>query len=114
MYYEFNSYYLKLNSRNSLDKLVNLLKDNPELRIEIQSHTDSRGPTNYNNLLSQKRADGVADYLEKSGINSGRLVSSGKGENELSNRCKDGVSCTEEEHAKNRRTEFVILAKNAK
>ena len=114
VYYEFNSYYLKLASRNSLDKLVKLLKDNPELRIEIQSHTDSRGPTNYNNLLSQKRADGVADYLEKSGINTDRLVSSGKGESELSNRCKDGVSCAEEEHAKNRRTEFVILAKNAK
>ncbi len=114
VYYGFNSYYLKLNSRNSLDKLVTLLKDNPELRVEIQSHTDSRGPANYNNMLSQKRADGVADYLQKSGIKADRLVPNGKGETELTNRCKDGVNCDEDEHAVNRRTEFVILGNNKK
>lgn len=114
VYYGFNSYYLKLNSRNSLDKLVTLLKDNPDLRVEIQSHTDCRGPANYNNLLSQKRADGVADYLEKSGIKADRLEAIGKGETELANRCKDGVNCDEDEHAVNRRTEFVILGRDKK
>ena len=114
VYYEFNSYYLKQNSRNSLDKLVTLLKDNPELRIEIQSHTDSRGPANYNNMLSQKRADGVAEYLKKAGIQADRLETVGKGETELTNRCKDGVNCDEDEHAANRRTEFIILGNDKK
>lgn len=114
VYYAFNSYYLKLNSRNSLDKLVTLLKDNPELRVEIQSHTDCRGPSNYNSLLSQKRADGVAKYLQESGIKADRLVPVGKGETELANRCQDGVNCDEDEHAVNRRTEFVILGSNKK
>ena len=114
VYYGFNSYYLKQNSRNSLDKLVTLLKDNPELRVEIQSHTDCRGPANYNDMLSQKRADGVSEYLQKSGIKADRLVAIGKGETELANKCKDGVNCDEDEHAANRRTEFVILGSNKK
>lgn len=114
VYYAFNSYYLKLHSRNSLDKLVTLLKDNPDLRVEIQSHTDSRGPANYNSLLSQKRADAVSDYLQSSGIKSTRLEAIGKGETELTNRCKDGVNCDEDEHAANRRTEFVILGSDKK
>ena len=109
VYYAFNSYYLKLEAKKSLQGLVNLLRDNPELRIEIQSHTDSRGPANYNNLLSQRRADGVADYLASVGIKSSRLVPIGKGEKELSNKCADEVNCTETEHAQNRRTEFLIL-----
>src|SRR5690606_37021743 len=109
VYYGFNSYYLKLDSRKSIDILIKLLKDNPDLRVEIQSHTDSRGPSNYNNLLSQRRADAVVKYITEAGIKESRLVAIGKGENELTNKCKDEVPCTEEEHAANRRTEFIIL-----
>src|SRR5690554_5189926 len=114
VYYGFNSYYLKLESRKSIDKLIKLLKDNPELRVEIQSHTDSRGPANYNNLLSQRRADAVVKYITDAGIKESQLVAIGKGENELANKCKDGVTCTDEEHAANRRTEFIILGKTDK
>lgn len=109
VFYDFNSYYLKANSRKSIDKLYIFLKDNPEVRVEIQSHTDSQGPAGYNMLLSQKRADAVVDYLSGKGIAKDRLVAVGKGETELTNKCKDGVPCTDDEHAANRRTEFVIL-----
>lgn len=109
VYYDFNSYYLKANSRKSIDKLLVFLKDNPEVRVEIQSHTDSQGPASYNMLLSQRRADAVVDYLSGKGIARNRLVAVGKGETELTNKCKDGVPCTESEHGVNRRTEFVIL-----
>lgn len=111
VYYGFNSYYLKLESRKSVDRLIKLLKDNPELRVEIQSHTDSRGPANYNNLLSQRRADAVVKHITDAGINESRLIAMGKGEYELTNKCTDGVSCTDGEHAANRRTEFIILGK---
>ncbi len=109
VYYDFNSYYLKANSRKSIDKLLVFLRDNPEVRVEIQSHTDSQGPESYNMLLSQRRADAVVEYLTDKGIAKSRLVAVGKGETELTNKCKDGVPCTEAEHAVNRRTEFVIL-----
>jgi len=109
VYYDFNSYRLKSESKEYLNKLVSLLDDNPGVKVQIQSHTDSRGPSNYNKLLSQKRADAVIHYLQSKGIDTERLESVGFGETELTNKCADGVPCTNAEHAKNRRTEFVLL-----
>ena len=114
VYYDFNSYYLKAESKKSVDKLIKLLNDNPELRVEIQSHTDSRGPANYNKLLSQRRADAVLQYIAEAGVYGSRIVAIGKGESELANKCADEVNCTDEEHAVNRRTEFIILGKTDK
>ncbi len=110
VYYDFNSFKPKSSSLESLNKLVQVLKDNPSLRIEVLSHTDSRGPANYNTLLSQKRAQGVIDYLASKGIDRNRLEAKGLGESQLTNKCADNVRCTNAEHAKNRRTEFKILA----
>jgi outer membrane protein OmpA-like peptidoglycan-associated protein len=86
------------------------MENNPGMIVEIQSHTDSRGPANYNLLLSHKRANGVVDYLVSKGISRDRLKAVGKGEKELTNKCSDGVPCSNPEHAKNRRTEFIILS----
>jgi outer membrane protein OmpA-like peptidoglycan-associated protein len=113
VYYDFNSYRLKQESRDYLNELVSLLKENPNVKVQIRSHTDSRGPSNYNKLLSQKRADAVIEYLESKGITADRLESIGLGETELTNKCADGVPCTNAEHARNRRTEFVILKGNS-
>ena len=109
VYYAFNSYYLKADSRASLDKLYNFLQENPKVKIEINSYTDSRGPDNYNMLLSQRRAESVVKYLTNKGISPDRMRASGKGETDLKNKCKDGVPCTEAEHAVNRRTSFSII-----
>jgi outer membrane protein OmpA-like peptidoglycan-associated protein len=109
VFYDFNSYRLLTKSKESLDLLVELLIDLPAVRIEIQSHTDSRGPKGYNQALSQKRAESVVTYLVSKGINLSRLQSKGFGEDRLSNKCADEVRCTEAEHALNRRTTFVIL-----
>lgn len=109
IFYTFNSYYLKAESRKSLDNLLVFLQDNPGVNIQILSYTDSRGPANYNKLLSQRRAESVVKYLTDHRVDASRLSSLGKGETELANKCKDGVPCSEAEHAKNRRTEFVIL-----
>lgn len=109
IYYRFNSYYLLEESRRSLDMLTRYMLQNPEVRIEIRSYTDSRGPADYNILLSKRRADAVKKYLTEKGVAEGRMKTKGLGERSLVNDCADGVKCTEEAHAANRRTTFVIL-----
>jgi outer membrane protein OmpA-like peptidoglycan-associated protein len=91
-----------------LDKLVKLLNDNPDIDIEMGSHTDVRGNDQYNQVLSDKRALATVNYLISQGIDSNRLTCKGYGEKVLVNHCKNGVICTEAEHQKNRRTEFKV------
>ncbi len=112
VYYKFDSYALTEESKTYLNKLVKLMENNPGLKIELRSHTDSRGPENYNLYLSQKRAASVTDYLVGKGIDQDRLKPKGLGEKELTNRCADGVRCSVAEHAKNRRTEFVVMGES--
>ena len=90
-------------------KLLPLLAQNPGVKLEIASHTDSRGSSSSNQGLSERRAQSVVNYLISKGINNSLLVANGFGERKLKNRCADGVSCTEREHAANRRTEFRLI-----
>ncbi|KAA3634346.1 MAG: OmpA family protein [Bacteroidetes bacterium] len=97
-------------ARSIIDKnLLKLMVDNPGTKIEISAHTDSRGSKDSNKDLSSRRAKSVVDYLVSKGISPDRLVSKGYGEERLKNKCSDGVSCTEAEHAVNRRVEFRVL-----
>lgn len=90
-------------------KLVSaLLKKKPDWGIEIRSYTDSRGPKTKNKKLSQSRADYVANFLEKEGVNKLQIRPIGFGESMLINHCADGVPCTEDEHRQNRRTELIL------
>ncbi len=91
------------------DRLLPVLANTPGAKMEIASHTDSRGSASSNQALSERRAQSVANYLISKGVNASRLVANGYGERRLKNRCKDGVSCTEREHAANRRTEFRLI-----
>lgn len=92
------------------DRLLPLVIKNEGASVEIASHTDSRGSKTLNQALSERRAQAVVNYLISKGINNSRLVANGYGENKLLNRCSDGVSCTEREHADNRRTEFRFIS----
>jgi len=85
------------------------MRDNPDVRIEISSHTDSRGSDAYNKTLSQNRASAARDYIASQGIQANRVVGIGYGETRLLNRCADGVSCSEPEHQLNRRTEMKVI-----
>jgi outer membrane protein OmpA-like peptidoglycan-associated protein/tetratricopeptide (TPR) repeat protein len=109
IYYDYNSAVLKPESAAELNKLVAILRDNPKMRIELGSHSDSRGGDAYNLTLSEKRAKSAVDYLIGQGVAKERMVSKGYGETILLNQCDDGVTCTDEQHAINRRTEFKIL-----
>ncbi len=109
IYYNFNDATLRPDARKDLDLVVSLLKQQPSVTIEIASHTDCRGSAKYNEELSQRRANGAVDYLVQNGISRDRLRPVGYGESEPRNHCRDGIPCTEAEHARNRRTEIRIL-----
>jgi outer membrane protein OmpA-like peptidoglycan-associated protein len=111
IHFELDQAQLSKEGEQALDKVVLLLKKNPEISVDISGHTDSRGPANYNLKLSQERMDAVIVYLNNAGIAKSRLIGKGFGESQLKNGCKDGVDCSEEEHALNRRTEIRVYKK---
>jgi peptidoglycan-associated lipoprotein len=108
IYYDFDKWNIRPDAALELDKFVKLLKDNPQIVVELGSHTDSRGADNYNLVLSDRRAMSAVYYLIKQGIDPFRLSWKGYGETQLVNKCANGVPCSEEEHQQNRRTEFRV------
>lgn len=110
IYYDFDKATLRPESELVLDSLYTMFVDNPDIVVEIGSHTDSRGKDDYNQTLSQARAKSVTDYLVSKGVNAERLKAVGYGETKLVNDCGNDSDCTEEEHQKNRRTTFKILS----
>ena len=111
IYYDYGSAEILPSAEQTLAKVVKVMQLDPSITIEISSHTDSRAAKDYNQKLSQKRAQNVVDYLVKRGIDKSRLKAVGYGETRLLNKCADGADCSEDEHAKNRRTEFKINKK---
>ncbi len=109
IHYDFDKHTIRKDAAEILDGLLETLKDNPTLKIELASHTDSRGPDSYNKALSQRRAQAAVDYLVGRGIDRERMVATGYGETQLLNKCADGVMCSKEDHQANRRTEFSVL-----
>jgi len=108
IYYDYNSAKIRPDAEFELDKVVELLKVNPSIVVELGSHTDSRGKSGYNKSLSQKRAESAVAYITNKGIMKHRLTALGYGESKPVNICIDGVECDEQEHSRNRRTELKI------
>ncbi len=106
IYYDLDKYNIRSDAAEELDKLVTILKDNPTLKIELSSHTDVRAPDAYNLRLSQNRARAAVEYIISKGIDADRLTAKGYGETQLIVK----NARTEEEHQRNRRTEFKVLA----
>jgi outer membrane protein OmpA-like peptidoglycan-associated protein/tetratricopeptide (TPR) repeat protein len=109
IYYSFDNYTLSPESTESLDNLYGFLRQNPNQKIKMLSHTDSRGPKAYNEQLSNLRAREVVRFLIRRGIDADRLSYEGRGESQPVNECSDGTYCTNDKHAENRRTEFVLI-----
>ncbi|WP_026260612.1 OmpA family protein [Spirosoma luteum] len=105
IYYDLDKYNIRPDAADELDKLVTILKDNPTLKIELGSHTDARATDAYNQKLSQNRAKSAVEYIVSKGVDADRLTYKGYGETQLI--VKNAK--TEEEHQRNRRTEFKIL-----
>ncbi len=109
IYYDLDKWAIRPDAAEGLNKLVTIMKENADIKIELSSHTDSRADDQYNMVLSQKRAEAAVSYLISHGITKNRMTAKGYGETMLVNRCKNGVDCTEEEHQQNRRTEFKVV-----
>ena len=110
LYYDTNKWKLRADAKQELRKVITLMRDNPNLTLELGSHTDSNGKDASNQKLSERRANSAVDYLIMKGdIAKARIVSRGYGENILLNNCGDGSKCSDAEHAKNRRTELKIV-----
>ncbi len=107
--FDLDKYAIKEVAKKELDRLVQFMKDNPGVKVEVSSHTDCRSSNEYNNTLSQNRANASVDYVVSQGIERSRITGKGYGETKLLNRCADGVSCSEAEHAVNRRTEMKVV-----
>ncbi len=110
IYYDLGNADIRPDAARELGKLLATMRRYPSLVIEIRSHTDSRGDAVTNKELSTRRAKAVVNYLASKGISRNRMMASGYGESMLVNKCTDGVICTENEHQRNRRTEFKVLA----
>jgi outer membrane protein OmpA-like peptidoglycan-associated protein len=110
IYYDYDKWDIKDDAKPTLDILVKLLEDNPQVNIQLGSHTDCRGSDEYNMELSQKRAQSVVNYLSGQGIEKTRLIARGFGETRPVESCVCEL-CTEAEHQKNRRTTFAVVKK---
>lgn len=107
--FDYNKANIRPDAAVELTKIVEVMREYPKMKIDIRSHTDSRGADSYNLKLSDRRAKATLEWIVKQGIDRNRLKAKGYGETRLVNGCSNGVPCTEEEHQENRRSEFIVV-----
>ncbi|OMQ08295.1 OmpA family protein [[Flexibacter] sp. ATCC 35103] len=110
IYFDLDKSFITERAAFELEKVLAVMKQYPNIKIDVRSHTDSRQTEKYNMILSNKRAKSTIEWLVKEGISANRISGKGYGESQLKNNCSDNVACTEEEHQLNRRSEFVIVS----
>lgn len=106
IYFDYNKAQIKKESTLSLNKIFTVLSENPDMKISINAHTDSRGSEKYNLILSEKRAFEARQYLLQKGISEDRIAYKGYGKNQSISNCKE--NCTEAQYSADRRVEFII------
>ncbi|HWY11054.1 MAG TPA: OmpA family protein [Bacteroidia bacterium] len=107
--FESGKYNLLPDARRTLEKIALVLSLTATIKIELSAHTDSNGDDASNQLLSEQRAKAAVDFMIGKGVDPARVIAKGYGETRITNRCKNGVFCTDDEHQPNRRIEFKIL-----
>lgn len=108
IYFDYGKSFIRPDAKVELSKILQALKEYPQLKIHIESHTDSRSSSGFNLRLSERRAQATLQWLVNKGIDRNRLSAKGYGETRLLNHCSNGVRCNEEEHQLNRRSMFII------
>ncbi|MDX6192112.1 OmpA family protein [Flavobacterium sp. Fl-318] len=110
IYFDLGKSIVRKEAAIELEKIRQVMIQNPSMKIDVRSHTDSRQTHAYNEKLSDRRAKATVAWLVKKGIAADRITGKGYGETQLLNKCADGVKCTTEEHQANRRSEFIIVS----
>ncbi|MEM8526185.1 MAG: OmpA family protein [Bacteroidota bacterium] len=108
IYYNFNDCDLRPDAMGDLNLVKRMLEAYPDMKIELVSHTDSRGSSSYNQRLSECRSEKAVEYLVEMGVSRDQVVPVGMGERRPRNRCSNGRNCSERDHQENRRTEIVV------
>lgn len=109
IYFDFDEADIRPDAEIELAKIINYLKQFPTVKVDVRSHTDSRGDHIYNLGLSKRRNESTRAYIVNTGgIYADRLIGKFFGETQLTNKCSDGVWCTREQHQANRRSEFIV------
>lgn len=111
IYFDLDKSFIRPDAALELSKIVEVMKANPTINVDVRSHTDSRQTHKYNEALSDRRAKSTVAWMVNEGIDKNRLTGKGYGETQLVNNCADGIECTEAEHDLNRRSEFIIIKK---
>lgn len=109
IYFDYDKDNIRPDAAVELAKVVEVLKDYPRMKIDVRSHTDSRGSDPYNLKLSERRAKSTAQWISNQGIDISRITFKGYGETQLINKCINGSKCSDLEHEENRRSEFIVL-----
>ncbi|MHC5202956.1 OmpA family protein, partial [Myroides sp. LJL119] len=109
IYFDFDKSNIREDAANELVKIYAVMQEYPTMKIDVRSHTDSRGNDAYNMALSDRRVKSTIQWLISQGISADRLTGRGYGESQLINNCSNGVPCSIQEHQLNRRSEFIIL-----
>ena len=109
IYFDYDRFNIRPDAALELEKILAAMQQYPELKIDIEAHTDSRYDDKYAVKLSERMAESARDWLIAKGIDPARLTAKGFGETQLVNRCSNGVECSEEEHQLNRRAVFKIV-----
>ena len=109
IYFDYDKSFIRPDAALELAKVIGVMRQFPTLKVDVRSHTDSRGRDAYNKALSQRRNTSTIQYIIDQGISSSRLTGRGYGESQLLNRCSNGVKCSDEEHQLNRRSEFIVI-----
>jgi len=112
IYYDFNKAAIRTTDARDLEALTRLMLKYPTMEVELGAHTDSRGTSEYNMQLSIRRAEAAKEFLVRKGVAANRIRTTGFGETQIRNHCKDGVDCVEKDHQFNRRTEVKVLKIN--
>jgi outer membrane protein OmpA-like peptidoglycan-associated protein/tetratricopeptide (TPR) repeat protein len=112
IYFDLDKSNIRPDAALQLEKILQVMKQYPAMKVDVRSHTDCRQTAKYNQVLSDKRAKSTIDWLVKNGIAADRLTGKGYGESQLINDCDcesiNKSKCSEEEHEANRRSEFII------
>lgn len=109
IYFDFDKSNIRKDAQISMEKVLTYLREFPLAKIQVRSHTDSRGNDIYNEALSSRRANATAKYLISQGIDENRISYKGYGETQLTNPCVNDVPCSKEKHQSNRRSEFIVM-----
>lgn len=111
IYFDYDKAFIRPDAEIELSKIINYMQEFPQVKIDVRSHTDSRGRDAYNLALSKRRNKSTVEYIiNKGALLPSRLTGKGYGETQLTNNCSNGVKCSKLEHQANRRSEFIVVA----